>query len=218
MQAEPEPQLHAPAAEQPSVSSGSQAVQAAPAIPQAATEEGLQTPLLQQPLGQLVPSQTQAPARQCWCSAQAGSVPHRQLPSAEQVLERSRSQLTQVAPLAPHVAALRCKQLPSWQQPEGQEVESQKHNPSTQRAPPWQGEDCPQAQPPSAPQPSAPLPQARQTPPPFPQSLAVVARTQVFPAQQPSGQELAVQMHEPFTHSSPKASQPGSHAGGPPDL
>jgi hypothetical protein len=211
-----EPQLHTPAAEQLSVSSGSQVAQATPSIPQAPTEEGLQTPLLQQPSGQLVPSQTQSPVRQCWCSPQAGSVPHRQLPSAEQVLERSRSQLTQVAPLTPHVSGLRCKQLPSWQQPDGQELESHTQRPSTQRAPPWQAEDCPQLHPPSAPQPSAPMPQARQTPPPCPQSLAVVAWTQVLPVQQPSGQELGVHTHEPFTHASPKASQPELHGAGVP--
>lgn len=217
MQAEWEPQLQNPAAEQLSVRSGSQTSQVTPSIPHAPTEEGLQTPLLQQPSGQLMPSQTQAPARHSWCSAQAGSVPHWQLPSAEQLSARLTSQLTQVPPLTPQVKGLRCKQLPSWQQPSGQEVESHTHRPSTQRAPPWQAEDPPQVHPPSAPQPSEPMPQARQMPPPCPQSLAVVAWTQVLPAQQPSGQELGVQRQAPFWHSNP-APQPGTHGDGPPDL
>ena len=217
MQVEREPQLQTPAAEQLSVSSGTQVAQAPPLIPHVPTEEGLQTPLLQQPSGQLVPSQTHAPARHSWCSPQAGSEPHWQLPSAEQLLARLGSQLTQVPPFTPHVEGLRCKQLPAWQQPSGQDVESHTHSPSMQRAPPWQAGDPPQLHAPSAPQPSEPTPQARQTPPPGPQSLAVVAWTQVLPAQHPSGQELAVHTQEPFWHSSPPP-QAGTHGDGPPDL
>jgi hypothetical protein len=99
-----EPQLHTPAAEQLSVSSGSQTWQVFPPTPHSPIEEGLQIPLLQQPCGQLSVSQTQIPAGQCWCSPQAGCVPHWQFPSAEQLSARSGSQLTQVPPLTPQVA------------------------------------------------------------------------------------------------------------------
>jgi hypothetical protein len=96
-----------PAAEQLSVSSGSQTLQGFPAMPHSPIEEGLQMPLLQQPCGQLSMSQTQIPVGQCWCSPQAGCVPHWQLPSDEQVSASSGSQLTQVAPLTPQVEGYR---------------------------------------------------------------------------------------------------------------
>jgi len=102
-----EPQLHVPAAEQLSVSSGSQTWHVPPPTPQVPIEEGLQMPSLQQPSGQLPGSQTQIPAGQCWCSPQAGCVPHWQFPSAEQLSARSGSQLTQVPPLTPQVEGLR---------------------------------------------------------------------------------------------------------------
>jgi hypothetical protein len=107
--------------------------------------------------------------------------------------------------------------VPPWQQPSGQEIESQTQSPSTQRAPPWQAAPRPQLQPPSATQTSALIPHAWQIAPPCPQSLAVIASTQALPVQHPWGHESGVQAQAPFWHSRP-APQLGTQLEGPPDV
>jgi hypothetical protein len=62
------------------------ATQADPLVPQVAKLEVVQVPVaLQQPLGQLVASQTQAPPTQRWPATQAAPVPQVQVPLALQV-------------------------------------------------------------------------------------------------------------------------------------
>ena len=76
---------------------------------------------LQQPLGQLVGLQTQAPATHACPVPQAGLVPHLQPPPA-QLSEVAGSQGMHAAPGAPHFVALGGTQLPPSQQPPGQLV------------------------------------------------------------------------------------------------
>jgi hypothetical protein len=81
---------------------------------------GMQTLPLQQPLAQLVPSQVQAPATQCWPARQAAPGPHAQVPSAAQLSLISGSHARQAAPLVPQAAALGGVHMPVEQHPLGQ--------------------------------------------------------------------------------------------------
>jgi hypothetical protein len=95
-----------------------QLAQATPPVPQAVVPvPAWQVVPLQQPLGQLVLSQTHAPFTQCWPAAQgAPVVPHTQLP----LLQESAviPQATQAWPLLPHAVGLvPATQVPLEQQP-----------------------------------------------------------------------------------------------------
>jgi hypothetical protein len=120
-----------------------------PAPHDAGVSPGEQAPLEQQPSGQEVPSQTQVLPMQRWPAAQAGAVPHRQSPNDEQLSARV-SHTAQVEPPVPQVASDRVVQVAPTQQPLGQDVESQVHNPEAHRCPPAQEGPAPQAQVPSA--------------------------------------------------------------------
>jgi len=79
-----------------------QAVQEPPAVPHAASCWFSQVPLLsQQPLGQDVALQTQAPFWQTWPIAHSVEPPHVQAPAVH-ASERLESHATHAAPLAPH--------------------------------------------------------------------------------------------------------------------
>ncbi len=97
--------------------------QVSPPLPHAVSAlPGMQTLPLQQPPAQLVPSQVQAPATQCWPARQAAPCPQAQVPSAAQLSLAIGSQVTQGAPPPPHVAALGVEQTPVAQQPLGQVI------------------------------------------------------------------------------------------------
>jgi hypothetical protein len=81
---------------------------------------GMQTLPLQQPLAQLVPSQVQAPATQCWPARQAAPGPQPQVPSVAQLSLITGSHPRQAAPPVPQVAALGVVQTPVAQHPLGQ--------------------------------------------------------------------------------------------------
>jgi hypothetical protein len=203
-QAAAEPQRHSPAAVQVSALAASQARQALPPVPQAATEALLQAPPEQQPLGQLAASQTQAPPSQRWPAAQPGQLPQRHWPADEQPSLVAISQVTQVPPRVPQEEAERAVHFAPEQQPSGQLVASQVQAPARQR---WPGSHSvlpPHWQSPAAEQESAlPASQALQTPPPAAQE--VTERTeQVAPEQQPSGQVLRLQLEQaPSLHCWP---------------
>jgi hypothetical protein len=95
--------------------------QPSPPLPHAVSAlPGMQTLPLQQPLAQLVPSQVQAPATQCWPARQAAPGPQPQVPSAAQPSLINGSHARQAAPAVPQVAALGVVQTPVAQQPLGQ--------------------------------------------------------------------------------------------------
>ena len=84
---------------------GPQSMQAAPIVPQALDEvPSWHWPVRsQQPVGQLVLSQTQVPALlQCWPTAHEGPLPQLQTPLALQLLLRIGSQVAQLCEGAPH--------------------------------------------------------------------------------------------------------------------
>lgn len=99
--------------------------QARPPVPHASVvSPAAQAPPTQQPLGQLVPSQTHAPSRQRWPAEQAGPAPHAQAPVAEQASATSGAQAVQAAPAVPQVAIVGALQKPPAQQPVGHELAS----------------------------------------------------------------------------------------------
>jgi hypothetical protein len=110
--------------------------QVSQAEPPAPHESGLspatQAPCAQHPCGQDVPSQTQVLATQRWPRSQAGPLPHRQVPTAEQLSERV-SHATQVAPPTPQVARPRVRQAVPLQHPLAHDATSQAHRPPEQR-------------------------------------------------------------------------------------
>jgi hypothetical protein len=166
--------------------------------------------LSQQPLGQLVAVQTQAPLTQAWPAAQA-----------EPVLPQTHAPLAQVSAVVPQVR----QAPPLVPQAVGSLV------PATQvllllQQPPLQGSFGPHAelqtwllqassvgQSLDALQPqtwvlkhTCPRPlvaQLAQATPPVPQAVLLVPATQVVPLQQPVGQLVAVQAQAPFTHAWP---------------
>jgi hypothetical protein len=89
---------------------------------------------LQQPLAQLVESQTQLPPElHRWPAEQAEFEPQRQLPLEEQLLAVVLLQAAQLAAPVPHeVSVGGLTQLPLLQQPAAQLVESQTQLPPTQ--------------------------------------------------------------------------------------
>ncbi len=109
-QAGPEPHVQTPLV-QASAKVGLQATQAVPLVPQAAIVAGLmQTFLLQQPVGQLMASQTQVPWSQRWPGPHGGPVPQPcgQIPPTGRVAQKHVPEL-QSCP-GPHLVL----QLPQW--------------------------------------------------------------------------------------------------------
>lgn len=73
-----------------------------PAMPHAVTENGVQTPLLQHPVGHDVESHWQAPFKQRCPAAQPATLPHEHSPLVHDGA-RCGSHVLHDAPLAPHV-------------------------------------------------------------------------------------------------------------------
>lgn len=208
--AAPVPQVHAPAAEQPSVVSLLQTLQAWPAGPHVATVRAVQTPFRQQPEGHETGLQPHPPAPQAWPTAHWGFAPHRHSPAAEQALARVASQVVQAAPGAPQDAPLGgATHVFPVQHPFGQLVASQVHAFSTQR---WPAAHMPLP----APHSHAPAVEHRSAragshaahaAPAEPQLLRL-REVHAAPAQQPPGQEVALQSQIPALQN-----WPAPHAG-----
>lgn len=184
----PPPQVQAPEPSQPSPT-WPQSLQSAPAAAQASPEVTVQTPparALQQPVGQLVASQTQAPAEQRWPAAHGAPPPQVQAAVAEQPSAPSPQSL-QVPPPTPQEAATCAMQEPFWQQLVGQEVASHTQAPPEHRWPPGHGRLPPQVHRPEAEQVSADWPQSVHAPPTGPQAVSEMV-VHSAPLQQPDTQ------------------------------
>jgi hypothetical protein len=135
VQAGPAPQAHEPAAVQLSAVAVLQVVQAPPPVPQRAREAETQVVPSQQPFGQEVGSQTQAPATQRRPAPQTGPVPQAQLPDGAQRSAVSASQPTHAAPPVPQVSSEGALQVAPEQQPSGHEVRQPLQLPFVQLSP-----------------------------------------------------------------------------------
>jgi len=89
-----------------------QATHAEPPTPQAPLDWAKHWLFEQQPLGQVVPSQTQVPPAQRCPATQAEAAPHAQPPVALQLLADVALHPTQGAPLMPQVANAAAVQVP----------------------------------------------------------------------------------------------------------
>ena len=163
-------QVHLPA-EQPSAVTMSQAAQAPPPVPQVAKAGMVHAPLAQQPLGQVLASQAQAPLAHLPPIAQAAPLPQEQAPLVHPS-PRAGSQTAQAAPPVPQVIAAGIWQTPlASQQPFGQDIASQTQAPFAQRVPMPHTAPMPHWQVP-LPQLSAELAsQAMQAPPAVPHAI-----------------------------------------------
>jgi hypothetical protein len=109
--------------------------QASPPAPQAASvSPGWQVLPAQQPPGQLVPSQTQAPPTQRCPLAQGAPAPQAQLPAAEQLSARTGSQGTQATPALPQASRVGALHAPAAQQPSAHDAASQAVLPSIRQS------------------------------------------------------------------------------------
>ena len=170
-----------------------QAAPPAPQVPDPWAEEGTHVPAEQQPVGQLVASQTQLPALHRCPSAHALAPPHRQAPLLEQE-SPVVPQLTQLAPLAPHCAPVRgVTQVFPAQQPPGQLVALQTQLAPTHAWPAAHSAPAPQVQAPAVQAEARTGSQPIQTLAPVPHWLAVGAPTQAPFEQQPDAQLAVVQ-------------------------
>ncbi len=105
-----------------------------------------------------------------------------------------------VPPEPQYMLVLPVSQVAPWQQPPGQDVPSQTHAPFTQRCPEEQAGPVPHMQLPLLAQVSVAGPQVLQDPPAVPHVVRVCA-SQMPLLQQPPGQDVGVQVHEPLTHA-----------------
>jgi len=97
------PQLQSPL-RHVSASAGLHDVQAIPGFPQSETVVGeVQTPLLQQPFGQLAALHAHWPLTHCWLSPHGLEPPHLHWPAASHVSAFVRSQGAQALPPKPHL-------------------------------------------------------------------------------------------------------------------
>jgi hypothetical protein len=180
----PPPQVHAPAAEQPSAVTRSQPTQAALPVPQVAIAGGLHVAPEQHPPGQVV-----------------GLQPLQRPPSHVSPAGHT----SQAPPPTPHDAGLALVwQVPCAQQPVGHEVPSQTQVLPMQRWPTAHAGPPPQRQPPPDEQLSARRSQAVQVEPASPH-VASDRVSQVVPSQQPLGHEVASQTHRPPAQRWPPA-------------
>jgi hypothetical protein len=184
----PFPQMHEPVAgSQPSAMLVLHVAQTLPATPQAATVGALHAPFRQQPFGQDWALQTHELPTHNVPPPQAGLVPQRHSPEAEQRLARVTSHETQAAPLTPQVASAAPVQVEPEQHPLGQ---------------------LPALQPLHTPPKQVCTPQSWQEAPPLPQAELEAPAAQVDPAQQPLGQDVPSQTQAPARQRCPAA-----HAG-----
>lgn len=194
----PVPQTHEPVASHPVAFVASHTEHADPALPQAASALGWhacttsQHPLEQLPALQAPPVHT--PPMQVCAAPHAGPVPQRQLPVAEQLLPLP-VQSAHDAPCGPQVVSERVVHTLPTQQPVGHEVASHTHAPPTHRWLATQAAFVPQLHPPPiAAQPSDRLGVQVAHAAPAAAQVDMVSAVQVFPAQQPVGQEVASQV------------------------
>lgn len=181
--------------------------QAPPPVPHAVSlVPARQTPSRQQPLHDSS-SHTQAPSEQRWPALHGACLPHWQVPVAEHESAVVSSQVTQSAPAMPQVARDRSWQMSSEQQPSAQVVALQTQAPATQLWPCWQAAEVPQRHSPEVQLSALVVLQAMQVAPAVPQ-VVIDEVWQVEPAQHPSGQLVASQMHWP-----PKQRWPVSQVG-----
>jgi len=139
--AAPLPHLHTPAAEQESDSPVGHAAHAVPGGAQAAREKVVHAPCEQQPLVHDVGSQVQTPWEQWRPAPHGGPVPHLHEPLESQVSAAIMSQLTHVAPAAPHAWSDRGSHVAPLQHPPEHDVASHPlHAPASvhTQAPPTQ--------------------------------------------------------------------------------
>lgn len=176
----------------------------APGRPHAPTPAGVQTPAMQQPVGQLVASQTHAPFEQRSPAPHGCDEPQRQLPPPVQVSVFTGSQPTQAAPFFPHAVVLGVAHVFPVQQPSGQLVALQPLQVPAAQGPPsqlWHAA-------PPAPQladavPERQVPSAEQ----HPEQLAVSQTQLPPPSAVPAHRWPAAhagplpQRHAPFTHA-----------------
>jgi hypothetical protein len=128
------PHMQAPPA-QLSAEAGLQAVQVAPSMPHCAAVGLTHWSPLQQPLAQLVGSQTHAPPLQRWPAAQAAPPPQVQVPLVQPSVALVR-QDAHTAPPMPHWVSVRVWHTPSKQHPLGQwPAEQPVHVPPLQEPP-----------------------------------------------------------------------------------
>ena len=112
------PQRQRPPPPHESAAMGSQAMQVSPAVPHDATDAIMHAPPRQQPLGQEVALQTQAPLTQMVPAAHAALAPHRQVPvAASHALAERATQLVQATPAMPQAANAGAVHVPLVQQP-----------------------------------------------------------------------------------------------------
>jgi hypothetical protein len=165
----------------------------------------------QQPPGQEVRSQRQAPPAQRWPASHGGPEPHWQVPVVVQWSEPFAAQAPHAPPFTPQVVTDAVRQAPAEQQPVGHERASQTHFPLAQRWPALHAAPAPQAQLPPAVQVSASAAsQEIHATPGAPQRVSC-RETQVAPSQQPVGHDVALQTQRPPLHLCPAA-----HAGAAP--
>lgn len=205
------PHWQAPAALQVSAVLESQAEQAAPGAPQAASDRVVQLVPLQQPLGHEVALQTHWPCTQRCPPPQGALAPHRQVPPSPQVSAVLLSHETQLAPAVPQALSLGEVQVLPLQQPPGHELALHVQCPPTHACPAEHGPWGPQRHCPDDEQLSERRSQAVQTPPDGPQ-VASDRRLHTFPAQHPFEQVVLSQTQLPARQRCPVVQAPfGPH-------
>jgi hypothetical protein len=207
------PQRHAPVA-QLSALVTSHEEHDAPLVPQAPIAAVMQTPAAeQQPVGQVVASQTQPVPTQRWPTAHAGPELHAQ-PLAVQLLASSASHCAHAAPGAPQVVSVRAVQTFPAQQPLGHDAAVQAQIPPEQAWPAAHSAPVPHAQLPVLEHPSARIgSHPKQVDPLVPHAVTVVGWVQTFPVQQPFAQDVASHSHCPLMQR-----RPAPHAAAAPHL
>lgn len=191
------PQRHWPLALHVSAFDVSHAVHVPPMVPQVARLAAWHWTPWQQPVGQLVASQTQAPPTQRWPAAHWALAPQRHWPLVHESA-RLATQAVHAPPLVPQAARSITRHWFPWQQPLGQVVSSHTHMPPEQRCPVAQAAPAPQRQAPLKHESAFAVSHGLHMPPPVPQAATSLTRHWA-PSQQPPGQLVLSQTHAPET-------------------
>jgi hypothetical protein len=173
----------------------SHATQASPPIPHWLIDKLAQPVEVQQPRGQEVELQAHVPPEQLvptW-----HFVPEPQLHTPAVQRSAKSSQGAQAAPLVPHLEVVFPSSQTSPEQQPGQEVASQTHPDGVQRWPFWQAVPLPHLQAPSVQRSARSGSQTWQAVAGSPQAARFGCFTHAEPAQQPVGQDVALQTHWP---------------------
>lgn len=155
----------------------------------------------QQPDGQLVASQMQAPPEHRWPAPHGALAPHWHWPPA-QVSAFDVSHMVQLPPFVPHVVRFAVWHWFDWQHPLGQLVPSHTHAPFEHR---WPAAHCafePQRHWPPVHESARPVTQAVHVPPLVPHAARSIT-LHWFPWQQPDAQLVASQTQAPETQRWP---------------